>query len=160
MSENDRLAELLAEQEELQFPRFDIAMGWRLGSLLQKRAEAEKMPIAIDVTLSRQQLFFCAMPGATIDNAAWVTRKRAVVERFQRSSLYMKLSVDQAGRTLFDRYNISADEYASSGGSVPIMVRGTGCVGAVTVSGLTQYKDHEMGADAIRTLIAELAAKG
>ncbi|HTJ56476.1 MAG TPA: heme-degrading domain-containing protein [Devosiaceae bacterium] len=160
MSEKERLEALLAEQEELQFARFDAAIAWRLGSMIHAEAAKAGMRIAIEISKPNQILFFCAMPGATPDNAAWVRRKRMVVERFHRSSLYMKLSMDEAGRNLFERYNLSPDDYASSGGSVPIMVRGTGCVGAVTVSGLTQYDDHQLGAEAIRTLIAEMHAEG
>lgn len=156
MAEAEMIADLQAEQEELQFPAFDAATAWKLGYYIQQRAAAGAMPIAIEVAKAGQRLFFCAMPGAAPDSAAWIHRKRSVVERFHRSSLLMKLLADQTGRPLLERYILSPDDYVSSGGGVPITVRGTGCIGVVTVSGLTQFDDHKLAAEAIRHGIAEM----
>jgi uncharacterized protein (UPF0303 family) len=46
-------------------------------------------------------------------------------------------------------------DYAVTGGSFPIRVRGTGVVAAVTASGLTSLEDHELVVAGIR---AELEA--
>uniref|UniRef100_UPI003101941B heme-binding protein n=1 Tax=Neorhizobium sp. EC2-8 TaxID=3129230 RepID=UPI003101941B len=54
-----------------------------------------------------------------------------------------------------ERYILSPDDYVSSGGSVPLIVRGSGCVDSVTVSGLTQYDDHRLAADAIRHVLGQ-----
>jgi uncharacterized protein (UPF0303 family) len=40
-------------------------------------------------------------------------------------------------------------DHAAHGGSFPLLVRGTGCVGAVTVSGLPQRVDHELVVEAL-----------
>lgn len=157
MAEAEMIADLQAEQDQLQFPAFDAATAWKVGHYIQQRAAAEVMPIAIEVAKAGQRLFFCAMPGSAPDSAAWIHRKRSVVERFHRSSLLMKLLADQSGRPLLERYILSPDDYVSSGGGVPVMLAGTGCIGAVTVSGLTQYEDHKLAAEAIRHVIAEMA---
>jgi uncharacterized protein (UPF0303 family) len=131
MSDQETISALKSENDELQFPLFNAEIAWRIGSLLQKRAAEGRLAIAIEVSMCGQQLFYCAMPGATPDNAAWIRRKRAVVERFHRSSLFMKVSADEQGRPMLERYALSPEDYASSGGAVPIIVKGTGCVGAV-----------------------------
>ncbi|WP_454858063.1 heme-degrading domain-containing protein [Rhizobium binxianense] len=156
MAEHQTIEELQAEAEELQFPAFNPAIAWEIGSYIQKRAAAENMPIAFEISKIGQQIFFFATPGAMPDNAHWIRRKRAVVERFYRSSLLMKLLSDREGRPLLDRYILSADDYVASGGSVPIVVAGSGCVGSVTVSGLTQYDDHRLAVEGIRHAIAGL----
>ena len=160
MSELDEIAALRAEQDELQLPFFDAALAWRIGAYIHARAEAADMPITFEVSRLGQRLLYCAMPGAVPDGAAWVHRKRMVVERFHCSSLLMKLLADQQGRPLLERYVLSPDDYCSSGGGVPVIVRGTGTIGVVTVSGLTQFEDHMLAADAIRHVIAEIAATG
>jgi uncharacterized protein (UPF0303 family) len=159
MTERPTAAALLAEEQEIHFPWFNAATAWRLGSLIHERAAAAAMPIAFEVSTGEQQLFFAAMPGATPDNWHWVRRKRAVVYRFHHSSLYMKTMLDEAGRTMPERYGLPAQDYASSGGGVPIIVRDTGCIGAVVVSGLTQYDDHDLAVAAIREVIGGLGPR-
>ena len=46
--------------------------------------------------------------------------------------------------------------YAAHGGAFPILVRGTGCVGTVAISGLPQLEDHRL---LVETLEAFLAAR-
>ncbi|MNR61218.1 hypothetical protein D3C85_1829040 [compost metagenome] len=46
-------------------------------------------------------------------------------------------------------------EYAAHGGSFPIVVKGTGCIGAVTVSGLPQREDHNMVVEALAELLGK-----
>lgn len=154
MAEPQTIEELEQEAAELQFASFDPLIAWKIGCYIQERAVAENMPIAFEVARTGQRLFFSAMPGAMPDNAHWIKRKRNVVERFYRSSLMMKLLADRDGRPLLERYVLSAEDYCSSGGSVPIVVAGAGCVGSVTVSGLTQYDDHRLAAEAIRHVVS------
>lgn len=156
--EAERIAALRAEQDELQLPHFDAALAWRIGAYIQARAQAAAMPITFEVARPGQRLFYCAMPGTTPDGAAWVHRKRSVVERFHCSSLLMKLLADQQGRPLLERYGLSFDDYCASGGGVPVTVRGSGCIGTVAVSGLTQFDDHKLATDAIRHVMAELGS--
>lgn len=153
MAEPQTIEELEVEAAELQLSAFDPLIAWEIGSYIQRRAVAENMPIAIEVARTGHPLFYFAAPGAMPDNAHWIRRKRNVVERFYRSSLMMKLLADRDGRPLLERYILSSDDYVSSGGSVPIVVRGVGCVGSVTVSGLTQYDDHRLAAEAIRHVV-------
>ncbi|EJJ27083.1 heme-degrading domain-containing protein [Rhizobium sp. CF142] len=153
MGEIQTIEELQVEAKDLQFVAFDPMVAWNIGSYIQGRAASENMPIAFEIATFGQQLFYFAMPGAVPDNSHWIRRKRAIVERFYRSSLLMKLLADRDGRPLLERYMLSADDYAASGGSVPIVVTGVGSVGAVTVSGLTQYADHKLAVEAIRHVI-------
>ena len=153
MTIDEQIRDLETELAELQLPHFDAAVAWQIGRAIHDRAEAEGKRIAIEVSRPGQQLFYCVMPGIAPDSTAWIRRKRNVVERFHKSSLLMKLLADQAQRDMHQRYSLNPDDYCASGGGVPIVVRGSGCIGAVTVSGMTQFDDHAWGVDAIRQVV-------
>ena len=93
------LAELAAEEAELQLTRFTNDDAWALGSALVGRARADRMPVAIEVSRHSHQLFHAALPGATPDNDSWIARKAAVVHRFGHSSLYVGQRSREAGTT-------------------------------------------------------------
>ena len=156
MSGSNSLDALLADEQALQFPRFSTEVAWVLGSCLYQRGKAGNLPIAIEVSKNSQQLFFAALPGATPDNAEWIRRKRAVVQRFHHSSLYMAVDAEQKGRPFLQRFGLSEQDYVAAGGGFPIFVRGTGCIGAVAVSGLPQLEDHRLVTDALREVISQL----
>ena len=120
--------------------------------MLVDRATQDGLPVAIEIARGGNPVFFCLMPGASPDNHAWVQRKRAVVERFEHSSLYMKTLCDQQGRNLFERYALSPERFAASGGAFPIQVRGTGCVGVAAVSGLAAVDDHRIIVETLREM--------
>jgi len=71
-----------------------------------------------------------------------------MVLRYFRSSYASGLELKKAGKTV--EYNgLSSADYAAHGGSFPIHVHGTGCIGAVTVSGLPQREDHNLVVEAL-----------
>jgi uncharacterized protein (UPF0303 family) len=155
MNESNNLDALLAEERELQFPSFSADIAWALGSHIYQRAKAGSLPIAIEISRSGQQLFFAALPGATPDNAEWIRRKRAVVQRFHHSSLYMSVEAEVKGRPFLERYGLSEQNYAAAGGGFPIFVKDTGCLGAVVVSGLPQLEDHRLVTESVRAIIVQ-----
>ena len=147
---------ILAEQERLlRFTRFDQAVAWELGTRLKTTAEARGVAIAIEIRLSRETVFFYAMPGTTPANADWARRKRNTVELLQRSSYAVGRSLAKEGRTLEQKMGLALRDYATHGGGFPIRVEGVGCVGAVIVSGLPEREDHKL----VSAVVAELCGK-
>jgi uncharacterized protein (UPF0303 family) len=142
--------EVIARQErELVLPRFDEDIAWELGVRLRELAIDRRLPVTIEVRRFGQPLFYSAMKGSTPDNAEWVRRKGNVVARFHRSSYAIGLSLQQTNSTLAEKYELSAADYASHGGSFPLSVTEAGVVGCVTVSGLPQRADHELVVEAL-----------
>jgi len=141
MTDLDRIT---LQEQSLQFDQFDARMAWELGSRLKAAAETRGQAVAIDIALHGQPLFFFAMPGTTPDNVDWVRRKRNVVQRFHRSSYAMGLRLAEQQTTMTDKYGVDARDFAPFGGSFPLILRGTGCVGTITVSGLPQREDHQL----------------
>jgi uncharacterized protein (UPF0303 family) len=127
------------QEERLQFDQFSATTAWDLGRRLKEFAESRQASVVIDIHLHAMPLFFVALQGTTPDNPEWVRRKRNVVRRFFRSSYAIGLMLKQ------QKINLDAldpHDYAAHGGSFPILLPGTGCVGTITVSGLPQREDH------------------
>lgn len=150
----DQDIERIAEQEKvLVFDRFDLATGWELGSLLRQMATERGLGVAIDVRLHSMPAFYAALPGSTADNEGWVRRKRNLVLRFFQSSYAIGRKLAQQNSTLEEKFGLSSADYAAHGGSFPITVKGVGCIGAVTVSGLPQREDHNLVVEALARML-------
>ena len=138
------LERIALQEERLQFSRFNADTAWTVGSRLRAVAEKRKGAVAIDIQLNGHPLFFSAMAGTTPDNIDWIRRKRNVVLRYHRSSYAIGLDLKQQQTSLSERVGVDVRDYAPHGGCFPIKLRGTGCIGTVTVSGLPQREDHEL----------------
>lgn len=147
---DDILEELLAQEEELQFLHFNEDTAWELGSMLVDIARDEQLPVTIDITRGSHQLFHASRPGTSGDNDEWVKRKARLVYRMGHSSFYLGQLLKSKGTCIMDKYLIPEHEYAPHGGCFPVIVKGTGMVGTVTVSGLAQEDDHALVVRAIR----------
>ena len=152
---DDILKQLLNEEQELQFTRFNESTAWQLGTQMVERAMREKLPVTIDITRGQHQLFHYSMLGTSADNDEWVKRKVRLVNRFGHSSFYMGQMLKHKGKTIEQSYLISESEFAAHGGCFPIIVKGTGMVGTITVSGLPQEEDHKFVVESIRAFLAE-----
>lgn len=138
------LARIALQEGRLQFQSFDATTAWLIGTRLREVAAARGAAVAIDIQLHGHPLFFAAMPGTTPNNIDWIRRKRNVVLRFHRSSYAVGLELQQGQKTLTDTIGVELRDYAPHGGCFPINLRGTGCVGTITVSGLPQRDDHAL----------------
>ena len=148
------LKNLLEEEQELQFAYFNENTAWRLGSQMVEEAMRDNLPITIDITRGQHQLFHFSMPGTSADNDEWVKRKVRLVNRFGHSSFYMGQALKHKGKTIEQSYLISESEFAAHGGCFPIIVKGTGMVGTITVSGLPQEEDHKFVVESIREFLS------
>ena len=148
------LAQLAAEEEELQFAAFGNDDAWALGCALVAAARAQQAPVAISVARCGHQLFKAVLPGATPDNDSWIERKAAVVQRFGHASLYVGQQFRERGQTFEADSGLDPQRYAAHGGAVPVVVRSVGPVGVVVVSGLPQVEDHRMVVAAMRAHLA------
>jgi len=151
----DILKNLLEQEQELQFTRFNESTAWQLGTQMVGRAMRDNLPITIDITRGQHQLFHYSMSGTAADNDEWVKRKVRLVNRFGHSSFYMGQKLKQKGKTIEESYLIPESEFAAHGGCFPIIVKDTGMVGTITVSGLPQEEDHKLVVESIREFIAK-----
>ena len=135
------LERIALQEQRLRFQHFDHSTAWAIGSRLRQLAHERSLPVAIEIVLHAQPLFFCAMPGVTPDNSDWLRRKRNAVQRFERSSYALGLDVGE--ERLQHTWGLGTRDYALHGGGFPIFV-GNLCVGCIGVSGLPQRQDHAL----------------
>ena len=153
MSKLDQDLQRLALQEQvLQLSQFDENTAWELGSLIKRMCEARQVAVTIEVRRAKETLFFYTMAGVVPNNAEWVRRKRNVVELLHRSSYAVGMSNQKDNTSLPQKAGVALNDYAEHGGSFPIRVKGVGCIGAVTVSGVPQREDHAIVVEALATL--------
>lgn len=152
---NDILKQLLQEEQELQFIKFNETTAWQIGSHLVERALSLNYPVTIDITRGDHQLFHASMDGTSADNDEWIKRKVRVVYRFGHSSFYMGQLLKSKGKSIEEAYFISENLYASHGGCFPIIIKDTGVIGTITISGLAQEDDHRLVVQAIRDYLAQ-----
>ena len=147
------LKKLKQEEQELQFARFSNEDAVALGLSLYETAKEKQLPVTIDITRNGQQLFHLSMPGTSPDNDQWVARKIKLVSRVGMSSYHVNVFLRSLGMTLEERFELSHFEYAAHGGCFPVILEGTGQIGTVTISGLTQEEDHALAVSAIRAYL-------
>lgn len=149
------LARIALQEERLQFDRFDSSTAWTLGMRLKEAAETQQAAVTIDIQLHGRPLFFYAMPNTTPEQVDWIRRKRNVVLRFHRSSYAVGLQLQQEQTTLTEKVGVELRDYAPHGGCFPLILRGTGCIGTITVSGLPQREDHELIVAVLATMLGQ-----
>jgi len=152
---DDILKQLLQEEQELQFTKFNEDVAWKLGSQLVENARSRNLPVTVDIMRGTHQLFHASLRGSSPDNDEWVKRKVRLVYRFGHSSFYMGQLLKSKGKSMEENYLISESEYAPHGGCFPIIVKDTGIIGTIAVSGLPQEEDHKLAVQAIRDYLVQ-----
>ena len=150
---NPELAELLAQEEELQFTTFTNTTAWELGSALVDAARRDRLAVTVDIRRGEHQLFHAALPGTAPNNDVWIERKNRVVRRFEHSSFYMGVLYKGLDTSLAERQLVDPHEFAAHGGAFPLIVRAVGVIGTITVSGLPQEDDHNLVVTVLREFL-------
>lgn len=143
MSKNSTIIQkVIKQEEELVFDSFNSFDALKIGEMLIEKAKVNKVAYAINITLNRRQLFHFSMEGIAPDNDRWATRKENTVYNFFKSSYRVTLELEDNNQLLSSVFGLSDENYATSGGSFPLTIKGAGVVGTITVSGLPHEVDH------------------
>jgi uncharacterized protein (UPF0303 family) len=158
VSDKDRLAATIAEEQALVFDSFDSETALRLGMAMVKYAQETKAPQTVfDIRRNGQILFRVSLSGSSTDNEHWVEEKIATMQRFHVSTERKKLefranmgadwlkAFPNGGGDPVRFWNLSQLEAAGLvGGGFPIFVKGAGYVGTIVASGGPDDTDHEL----------------
>ncbi|MGO2748955.1 MAG: heme-binding protein [Pseudoclavibacter sp.] len=125
------------------FVSFTTDDAWRLGCMMREKARERGLPICVDITRPNgTTLFHASLPGATVDNDGWASRKAAVSHRFEVSSAEFGAQYEVAREHPLLAKWVDLDLYAPVGGAHPIFVAET-LIAVVAVSGLPDTGDHD-----------------
>jgi uncharacterized protein (UPF0303 family) len=138
------------QEQALQFTSFDNDAALAIGNKIVEQAKADKVAVTIDITINRNPLFFHAMAGTSPNNVDWIRRKSNLVNRTGHASFFVHTEAVNAGRDYDNLPTFDTRDYAAHGGSFPIVVKGTGQIGTITVSGLAGVDDHAMVVRALK----------
>ncbi|KAF0554077.1 heme-degrading domain-containing protein [Gigaspora margarita] len=138
------IALLLQQEQDFQFLAFDSTIALELGLLILKNAQQKGIPVVISITLNTHLLFHYSMPGTSPADVEWVRRKNNVVNQFYHSSLYVSEYLKQNKKLGAETYLVGDKDFVAYGGAFPLIVKGVGVVGTITVSGLSHVEDHEL----------------
>lgn len=148
MSIDTDIAKMIEQEKLLVFDSFDEETALAIGLDIKQRVEAVSRAVAIDVRFWDRSLFTFSMLGVPNENAQWVRRKANSVKRFQRSTYRMML--ERGGEDVMKPFwGLDFADYVFAGGGFPIKIKGAGCIGAITISGLPARQDHAIVVAAI-----------
>jgi len=144
------LAKIKGQAKKLVFDNFDENVARQLGNLILETCAG--MPVIVDIRRGDDLLFFGANPGTSPANADWARRKRNLVNLLQIPSYAIGCEL-KLGNDILAPMALSPRDHAPHGGCVPLVVRGAGMIGTVTVSGLPQRDDHRVATEAMAQII-------
>jgi uncharacterized protein (UPF0303 family) len=148
--ENNPPIDVIKRQEQtLQFSSFDNDAALAIGNRIIEQAKQDKVAVTVDITVNRNPLFFHAMAGTSPNNIDWIRRKSNLVNRTGHASFFTHVEAANAGRDFDNLPTFDPKDFAAHGGSFPIVVKGTGQIGTITVSGLAGIDDHGMAVRAL-----------
>lgn len=136
----DLLEKCAQEQREFTFDAFSREDALQIGLKISEQAKKENISAAIEITMNNLVVFRYFPEGTVPDSELWLARKRKSVDLMQMSTLAFMAWLGANGETMEGR-KLSANEYAAGGGGFPIMLKGTGCIGSICVSGASDHMD-------------------
>jgi endoglucanase len=147
------LATLARQEQLLQFDSFNNDTALALGLQVIELARAAHKKVAVNVTRDGLVLFYHGMEGMTADHANWIRRKSNLVNRTGHSSFYTHTEVKNSGGNYDAIPALDPREFAAHGGSFPLVVKGSGRIGTITVTGLPGPEDHAMVVAALKAYL-------
>lgn len=147
------LAQLLEQEQTIQFDEFSNRTALDIGLRLVAAARDAGKAIMVDIRRDDLLLFQHAMDGTGADNADWIRRKNNVVRRSAHSSFYAGHYYRSIGTSFEEYWQLDPRDYAAHGGAFPLLLKGVGVVGTITVSGLPQAEDHALVVSVLKAFL-------
>ncbi|WP_202915228.1 heme-degrading domain-containing protein [Paenibacillus paridis] len=154
-SMEQRLQQMEQEEQELWFPTFTNDTALELGFAIVEEAKRNGQGITVEVTRKGQRLFLHAMEGTSAENEDWIRRKNNAANYFGRSSWHIACRLHSEGTTMEEKHGLPLADYVGAGGAFPLLVRGEGQIGTVTVSGLPDQEDHDLLVAVLRRFLLQ-----
>jgi len=148
--------QLLNEELVLKLPSLTNSDAVEIGDIAITLGNQRKLPITIEVRIGDWMVFHASLQGSKPENDWWISRKVAVVNLKQHSTMYERVSAEERGVDWHKENNLQDAKYAIHGGAIPLITN-EGFKGIFIISGLPQVEDHLF---AVEVLTEFLARKG
>ncbi len=137
-------AECMAQEASLVLERLTAADAMAIGLSILELAPiwVPGRPIAVHLETDDHPLFVHFMDGTGAGNADWILKKKNVTRQFGRSSWAVRLEFLERQVDFQAETGLDSNLFRAEGGAVPLIVRDTGRVGTLIVSGLAGWEDH------------------
>jgi uncharacterized protein (UPF0303 family) len=149
MAAEDDIRIIAGQEAALVFTSLDEDTAFAIGADAREAAKRLGRGIAVGVYLWDRTLFLGTTAGASDSNRRWAERKAGLTRLQMKSSYRVVLERGDKPRMMEPSWAMDIADYAIAGGAFPLTVKGIGVVGAVSVSGLSERQDHEVGRAAI-----------
>lgn len=147
-----KASELLTLEQELVLSSFSNEDALKIGlEAIAYIHESKKSGVYIEIRHGENIIFSHCMDGANWDNCLFAKRKLNTVTKFEHCSMYAGEKYITKGRLFYDYY--APQEYQCAGGGFPIVIRESGMVGMIGVSGLSAAEDHQVCVEALRRFL-------
>lgn len=142
-----RLLEVIKAQEELLcFERFSNSDALAVGTMIAESVKNSARPVAIRIYLEDIVVFQYTMKGKEEWHYGWTEKKYRMVMATGHSSMYAMLQNKYLGR--WKEFENDETKAFACGG-FPIKLKDGSIIGAVSISGLVDPKDHEVVVSAL-----------
>lgn len=111
-------------------------------------------PVAIQLETDEHPLFVYFMDGTGAGNVDWITKKKNVTRKFDRSSWRVRLEFLERNADFQSETGLDPELFRAEGGAVPLNIRGKGRVGTLIVSGLQGWEDHALAVRGLEQWLA------
>ena len=148
--------QLLAEESLLKLSTLSNKEAIEIGEIATDLGRERKLPIAVEVRIGDWIIYHASLEGSKPENHWWISRKAAVVNLKQHSTMYERVSAEERGIDWHSENNLPDETHAIHGGAIPL-ITGDGFKGILIISGLPQVEDHLL---AVEVLTEFLARKG
>jgi len=144
--------EIIGQEQRALLTHFDLADVDLLVTSLRKLGLKDFDKVCILITINKREVYFHAGTQTTNENNLWIHKKANVVDTFDHSSLLEKAIYADHPADFYTDSGLSPQDYAIVGGGFPIGIQGTGIIGTLIVSGLTDEEDHDLAYRALLDL--------
>ena len=146
--------QLLAEENILTIPSFDISDALEIGEITKSLSAARNLPVVIEVRIDDWIVYHASLPGSKPENDWWIDRKARVVMLKHHSTMYERVSAEERGVDWHKENNLLDETHAIHGGGLPLITKDKRFVGILLISGLPQVEDHQLGVEALTEFLA------
>ena len=147
-------ANLLQEESVLVLPSLTNLDAVEIGQIATELGTERKLPIAIEVRIGDWIIYHVSLPGSTLENDWWMSRKARTVMLKQHSTMYERVSAQERGVDWHKENNLLDETHAIHGGGLPLITKNEGFVGVLLISGLPQVEDHLLGVEVLTEFLA------